>query len=446
MKQEIVQWLKSLPLEDGVVAALSGGPDSVVMLLMLLKARKERPFPLVVAHVHHGLRDTADADATFCQQLAEKHGLVYVEERADVPALAESWGVSFETAGRRVRQRFYKDVMAEHGCAYVATGHHGEDQGETILQHIIRGTGIEGLIGMKRQDEHLLRPLLPYRKTDILDYLHKKRQDYCIDETNASDAYGRNYFRHHVMPKLEEMNPNVYSALNTLSQNAEDAKILLQADAERYLATCVVEPDEILLPLSFEQEIPAFRRNILRACMVKLKGDKEGILRLHTEEVDKLVERPSGRQKTLHGLLIAKTQSGILLKKEHNEILEPITIDGAGEYNFGKWSLTVTKTQSSPRQEGHTVLYMTQTLLRQSVLRTRQEGDWIQPFGMDGKKSVARLMKDEKLRLDQRDTWPVLAIENEVIWVPFMKVSERTRRGDASADYRIEIKEDMNNA
>lgn len=442
MEKHIHRWLEDIPVEKGIVVALSGGPDSVAVLCLLASYRKKQSFPLVAAILHHGLRENADKDVEFCRALTQRLEVPLYEKWEDVPTRAREWGMSFEMAGRKARHLFFQDVLTETNLHFLATGHHRQDQAETILLRILRGTGVDGLVGMEQKDGSILRPLLPYTKKEIIEYLENVGQTYCFDETNQETDYGRNRVRLELLPVLEQFNPNILGALETLSANAKDASVLLWDDARSYLEEHSANSSEILLPHTFLEKSPAFRRNILRACMVKLKGDAEGLSRKQIEEVDRLIHQGSGREKKLHDLYIAKTQKGILLKIDTPFLLGSLPIQPTNA-TFGRWTIRIEKAQnvSEDRNDPY-VFYLPEEWAEKTIIRARRQGDWIQPFGMNGTKSIAHLMKDEKIRVDLRDQWPLLAMNDEVFWVMGIKKSERTRDLDSKSYFRIEMKED----
>jgi tRNA(Ile)-lysidine synthase len=212
-----------------VVVGVSGGADSVALLRVFLALEKDRPKEIVVAHFNHQLRDDAQHDAQFVGALAEQFGLPFALGTADVRDEARRKGDGLEAAGRDTRYRFFEEVADHHRAHFVATAHTADDQAETILHRILRGTGVGGLRGMRewrplngRQDIALVRPLLPVRRSALLQYLAAIGQAFREDPSNRSMRFTRNRIRHRLLPLLEEeYNPAVVEALLRLGETAD---------------------------------------------------------------------------------------------------------------------------------------------------------------------------------------------------------------------------------
>ncbi|MEJ5277520.1 MAG: tRNA lysidine(34) synthetase TilS, partial [Thermogemmata sp.] len=211
------------------VVGVSGGADSVALLRALVAAGRS----VTAAHVHHGLRGAeADADEEFVRGLCQRLGVRYEGRRVEVSA----WGRNVEAAGRRARYAFFAEVAQRTGAQWVAVAHTADDQAETILHRLIRGTGLSGLRGMAAEralalpgggNVPLVRPLLTVRRQQVREYLRQLGQDYREDSSNRNLAYTRNRIRHEVMPLLESFNPRVVEALCRLGEQAAEADEVL---------------------------------------------------------------------------------------------------------------------------------------------------------------------------------------------------------------------------
>jgi tRNA(Ile)-lysidine synthase len=215
--------------DRAVVVGVSGGADSVALLRVFLALEKDLPRQIIVAHFNHQLRDDAEQDAQFVGDLAEQFGLPIALGTADVRDVARRKGDGLEAAGRDTRYRFFEEVADHHRAHFVATAHTADDQAETILHRILRGTGVGGLRGMRewrllngRQDIALVRPLLPIRRSMLLQYLAAIGQSFREDPSNRSMRFTRNRIRHRLLPLLEEeYNPAVVEALLRLGETAD---------------------------------------------------------------------------------------------------------------------------------------------------------------------------------------------------------------------------------
>ena len=320
-----------------VVAAVSGGPDSVAMLLALADLAQAGALALdiTVAHLHHGLRGAdADGDQAFVAALAARLGLAFETARADVRAEAAAADAGLEEAGRAARRRFLAQVARRRGARTIALGHTADDRAETVLFHILRGTGIEGLAAMgprgilpsptEGRGERtigIIRPLVDVTRADVIAFLKRRGQAWREDETNRSDAYTRNRLRLEVLPLVRDaVNPKAGEALGRLAdQAAAAAEVLADAldQAWRAVAVAVPEPDAeasggaglgaILLDADdFAALRPWMQGAILRRAVERLGGGLKHMSADRTAEaVRALLSRPDAGPVDLPGDLVA---------------------------------------------------------------------------------------------------------------------------------------------
>ena len=233
--QTIVQY-EMISRGDKVLAAVSGGADSVCMLHILNKLKESLGFELFCAHLNHGLRgEAADNDQQFVLELCKKLGIKAYSKKADVSAFALEKGLTTEEAGRKVRYDFFEELSIEYGFNKIATAHNKNDNAETVLMRIIRGTGIDGLRGIPYvRKDGVIRPILNISRNEIEEYCGENSLDFCTDATNAENDYTRNKIRNELIPYLEkEFNPGVSESLVRLAENAGDDGEFLSRYAER---------------------------------------------------------------------------------------------------------------------------------------------------------------------------------------------------------------------
>ena len=190
---------------DSIVTGLSGGADSVFLFLYLIHIQKEYNLKLCFVHVNHGIRGSeAGNDQHFVEELCKRENVMYKVFYKDIPQMADELSMTEEEAGRGYRYECFDKMRKELGYNKIAVAHHQDDQAETVLFQLIRGSGFRGLGGMKAKNGCIIRPLLSVKKQEILDYLDESGQNYCIDSTNNDDEYARNQIRHHLIPYLQE--------------------------------------------------------------------------------------------------------------------------------------------------------------------------------------------------------------------------------------------------
>lgn len=204
-----------------MLIALSGGADSVALLIHLQECGEAE----AAAHCNFHLRGTeSDRDESFVRHLCEERGIPLFVRHFDTLAEASRTGESIEMAARRLRYEWFRDLCAEHGYAAVAVAHHQDDNAETILLNLLRGTGLRGLCGMQPERDGVVRPLLGWTRERILRFLEEHHQPYVTDSTNADTRYRRNFIRHRLLPMLEEINPQVVATLNRMGRQLQEVE------------------------------------------------------------------------------------------------------------------------------------------------------------------------------------------------------------------------------
>jgi len=288
---------------DGVVAGVSGGPDSVALLDLLFRLREEFNLRLTVAHLNHMLRGReAEEDAAFVAGLAARYGLPFTGERVDVRAYRAVHGGSLEEAAREVRYAFFARVAGETGAARVALGHNADDQAGTVLFHFLRGTGPAGLKGIPPVRGLFIRPLLTVRRAAIEAYLAERGLTARLDRSNVRPVYTRNKIRLLLLPLLEkEYNPRIVDALGRLAEVCREEDAYLEALAERALRDALLAHEEGLLRLKAAQvtALPlALRRRVIRLAWQRVTGSEYPLDFGDVERVDRLLADPAGGKQT----------------------------------------------------------------------------------------------------------------------------------------------------
>ncbi|MBO9371414.1 MAG: tRNA lysidine(34) synthetase TilS, partial [Chloroflexi bacterium] len=315
-----------LNVGDGVVVGVSGGPDSLCLLHLLLRLRDECRLQLHVAHLHHGARgEDADADAAFVADLAREWGLPATLAREDVPAIACQHKLAFEEAARRIRYAFLAHVAGRVGATKVAVGHNADDQAETVLMHFLRGAGLAGLRGMRPATpfaeyrllqkvdrfplpDHLpilIRPLLGTPRARIEQYCAEQGLTPRFDRSNLDTTYFRNRLRHELLPLLETYNPNIRRRLcHTAEVVAADYELLVQMREWAWGQVVREETEEaIVLDRAGWQAQPlALQRALLREAAYRLRPHLRDVDFVHVEAAVRVARAgTTGAQATLPG-------------------------------------------------------------------------------------------------------------------------------------------------
>jgi tRNA(Ile)-lysidine synthase len=301
---------------ETVIAAVSGGCDSLCMLYVLHELRAVRRFDLRAAHINHAFRAEADDDARFVAEVCKKLGVRSYTTKVDVARYAKQNGISFETAGREVRYAFFDELMADLPHSVTATAHNANDSAESFMMHLLRGSGLGGLTGISAVRGRIIRPLIERPREEIEAYRKARRLTPREDSTNAEDVYTRNDVRHHVMPPIAERG-GIEAIARAARLLAEDEAFLRQYTArlaETYLSDG--GGGELTLNAAEFNALPtAVRRRLLRYA---LNGAEREIGAAHIESVLSLAQRNrGGKYLRLPGGVTVSLKSGKLIIKRN---------------------------------------------------------------------------------------------------------------------------------
>ena len=406
---------------DGVLVALSGGADSVALTTALCELQRNgRISRLEAAHLHHGIRGKeADADAAFVRSFCERLGIPLTLEYADVPAAAKRDGVSLELAARRIRYAFLERVRSGHGLDCIAVGHHRDDQAETVLLRILRGSGTDGLSGMRVRSGRLIRPLLYTGKDEILSYLRERGQVYCTDATNFEPDAARNRIRLELMPILRAMNPSITETLSDMAAHiAEDADLLNRLADDAVGGSGPDRMDRHTLQ-TLERPI---RIRILRRMLPYSDYTHADLDRL-----DALLSGQTGDTVTLKNGVVAWLDSKALRIGRNDPKTFLVRVPEAGSVRLPGGTLTVESVQKAIVPCGGFDAYIDADRLSGTVTaRPPKTGDRFTPFGMRGTRLLSDYLTDRKVPRFERDV-PILCDENGVVFVVGHTVDERMR-------------------
>jgi tRNA(Ile)-lysidine synthase len=286
-----VRQLDMLTPNDRVLIAVSGGSDSVALLLVLNFLKSQFSLSLGIAHLNHQLRgEDSQKDEVFVKELAQNFGFEFFSDQKDVKAHAKDRGLSLEEAGRKLRYEFFLQVAQAHGFQKIATGHNKNDNAELVLMNLLRGSGLKGLSGIPPLRQGLyIRPLIRMSKEEILDFLACENQAFRTDASNADMDFLRNAIRQRLIPQLEqEYNPSIVNTLNRLSSIVSQDEDFLEIETENYFNLCLIQMEESFVSLSIKALIrlhPAMQYRVLRKAIKKVKKDLRRISLVHLESI-----------------------------------------------------------------------------------------------------------------------------------------------------------------
>lgn len=443
MFDKIKEWINSYTMirpDSRILAACSGGPDSLALVHILHRLKAEIGFGLAVAHVNHMFRPEAAKEAEFVAAFSHKLGLRCSVTAIDVPAYSKTSKTSPEEAGRFLRYRYLRQVAAEWGGAQIATGHHKDDQVETVLLNFLRGAGSAGLRGMQPVNGDIIRPLLAVSRSEIEVYCREQGLQPCYDSSNFTPDYRRNRIRLELLPALEKTyNPSVREAIWRLASLAGDEYRYICREAAKQWDAVVVEGETLTIDGQALTALPkALQRELIRQAIEKKKGSLTGISFDHVEKLLTMaLEGMVGLRLTLPGRLTArKTYTGLELlnhtlaremssmgsKPERTDVVVP-GITNAGSIHIVAEIIT----EPTLKQGKQTALFDFEQLVLPLIVRTRLPGDRFRPLGLGGSKKIKEFFIDRKVPEAQRDFVPIVADQQEILWVAGYRQSEHGR-------------------
>ena len=437
-----------------ILLGVSGGPDSVALLWGLIELRRELNIELAIAHLNHSARgEESDRDAQFVKRLGETLQIKTLIEKKDVAAEQTASKNSFQETARNLRLEFFQRTMSEVGADKIALGHTSDDQVETVLMNLLRGSGLKGMGGMNPVRSPYIRPLFYCSRSEVVGFLNERRISYCRVSSNEKRDYLRNRIRLELIPFLQEnYNPKIIENLFEASGifRAENDYLGILEDHE--FDRAVSRPEEsgaLNMDIEYFTSLPlALKRRLVRKAIQSIKGDLRKISSFHIQEVLHLFEKSKKSKKIdLPGNLevlclgdrvefkrIQESDSGILPVDEikTSDWMGPLNIPG--ETQILKTGLTLKAEIIDPIKMGFAADQHNQAFLDfdktggDLMIRFFQAGDRLQPLGMKGTKKLKSLFIDEKVPQEIRSSIPILTTgNNDIIWVYGMRITHPYR-------------------
>lgn len=422
---------------DAVLVACSGGADSLALLDMLLRLRPSLGIDVQAAHFEHGIRGEASrSDATFVENFCRERGIPFFLEAADIPALARARGISLELAAREARYDFLWRVAGER--TLVATAHHQDDQAETLLMRLLRGTGTDGLAGIRPRAGRLIRPLLAVTRQEIVYYCRARGLSPRQDATNEEMDATRNRIRHTLLPLLREENPSITQALATLSAIAgEESDFLEGLLAERWPRVCQGEAlcgkELLALPLALQRR--ALRR------FWRETATPQDLDFHHVESLLQFLATGKNGALSMPRGFCARVSYGYcrLARELEKRGEEPVPVTLPGVTDWGDYRLTAALSSGDPDGAEWDFFMDGTQRLPTLCLRARQPGDEI-AIGSGRMKKIKDVFIDAKLPREERASYPLLATEQEILWVPGIRRSAHfpAKKGNPALHFHLD--------
>lgn len=431
--------------DETVVVAVSGGPDSVVLLHLLFRLREDFGLRLHVAHLNHMLRGEHGArDARFVADLAQRLDLPCTCEERDVRTYQRaSANSSLEDAARQVRYQFLNETADRAGAKRIALGHMADDQAETVLLHLVRGTGLSGLRGMLPVRGRIIRPLLTVRREEIEEFLQNEGIAHCADETNESRQFARNKIRADVIPLLQrEFNPKVVDSIVRTAQVVRSAEEWVQIELDRHFDGLIVDRDDTGLSFSADTLMNAptmLRRLAIRRAIRECAIETLNLGLSHVEATEALLFAADRRGRiSLPGGLFARRIEDILEVRQERVVETgqawSIPVEIPGSYRIPHSDVTLTceiapqgGESGEPTTESHEAFMDWDCVRGGLAIRNRRPGDRFHPLGAPGSRKLKDFFIDIKIPQPERDHIPLLVDDEGIICVLGYVIADRMR-------------------
>lgn len=409
MQNELSISTALIPRGSTVLCAVSGGADSVCLLSL---CRERGDLRVLCAHLDHGIRgEESRRDAAFTGELCRAWDIPFFTERVSVPELARFWGMGIEEAARKARYAFLERIAAEQGADRIATAHTMNDNAETVLLRLARGTGLCGLCGIPEQRGIIVRPLLHHSREQVEAYLRERAIPWVEDSTNQSDDYARNRARHTVLPAMEELHGGALGAIHRMTALVREDEDCLEQMADALLRAW----GDKLPAEELRNQHPAVARRVLR------RWTGWELTREHTETLLALcagkgassaAEMPGGRIVREYGYLKIAEKTPEPLRERELRPGESFYLNASG--------LSVRcreETAGEVQKSFTTFLFPYDKICGKLILTSRREGDTIRLWGREGTRILKKLMIEEKIPRSERALLPVIRDERGVLAV-----------------------------
>jgi len=438
---------------DSVLVALSGGPDSVALLHLLSRLRRPLKLTLLAVYVNHGIRPrAAKREERFCRELCDRLSIELTIVSGDIPALSKKNKRGLEEAAREFRYEALERLADEQNCNRIAVGHHADDQVETVVFRIFRGTGRTGMLGIPIKRGRIVRPLLHFTRNEILEYLAKNELPFCEDRSNKDTTFRRNYIRRKLLPQVRKhLNPAADGALLNLIDTMGAEEEYLEKITRKTARKCLRTTPGAKIALDLKRFVGYdlwLRRRLLRRCLQVVcrsgsSPDKEVIERLDRMAVYRgsAVSLPQSVQAAIIG------DELVVYRRLRRKVREQLVV---GERLTLKWpsvsffcTLSGRKRSEIVKKARNTKVHLDWNKLTPPLeVRTIGSGDRFGPLGMTGHKKIGNYLTDRKVAREYRDEVLVVCDKRGIVWLVGFEIADRVKitkdtRKVFTIDYRV---------
>lgn len=399
-----------------LLLAVSGGLDSMVLVHLCKSLQQD----IAIAHCNFQLRGKeSDEDENFIKKYADKFEIPIFIQKFNTEQFANENKLSIQLAARKLRYDWFSQLLQNEKYDYLLTAHHLDDQIETFLINLTRGTGLEGLTGIPVQNKKVIRPLLQFSREEILAYANENQINWREDSSNASDKYFRNKIRHSIVPVLKDLNPNFLTSFQDTLEYLKESNALV-ADASQFVRKKVVEEIEGKVQINIAKLLEYNNYKSYLYQWLNPYGFSAW------QDIYELVEAQPGKQIFSNSHVLLKDRDVLILYKMDNKLdKESFVIETPQETLKFPLNISLCKVDNILESANNVIFVDEEKLAFPLEIRKKREGDYFHPAGMDGKKKLSKYFKDEKYSLlDKENQW-LLISNNEVVWVIGKRTDKR---------------------
>lgn len=440
-----------LPLGSRVIVAVSGGPDSMALLAILNRLRRQHALTLMVAHVNHQLRrQEAERDEAFVERQAGLLGLPFYRSRVDVKSFQQTTGLSPQHAARQLRYAFFQTLRQAVDATHVALGHTSDDQAETLLIRLLRGAGPGGLAGIPPKRHPFVRPLITSCRDDIMAFLEAASVPWLVDRSNTQRTYLRNQLRLELLPVLKQYNPRIVTRLNELAGMIQADNDVLEKQVEHVSQQVLrwLSPGRVVVRCARYQSAPlALQRRLLRRLVNDLHPQPEMVGFRHIEALRQFIlSHVVGKRLTLPGGIMAEHQACEVFMWHPQQATLPsggYLLSRPGVVCIPMLNLRLWADHAVPRptilESADDCAYLDgERIDGPLVIRFFQPGDRFHPMGAPGRKKLKDFFIDHKIPRAQRPYVPLVVSGREIVWVVGHRIAEAYKvRPDTQSVLRL---------
>lgn len=431
-----VRTKKLLTKNQRILLAVSGGVDSMVMLRLFRRFGSELKLDLAIAHVDHGLRGkSSQDDAAFVKTMARLYNMPFYVTRVQAKSYARSEKLSIEEACRILRYDFFEKTSIDSDVDHVATAHHTDDQAETVMMRIIKGTGIQGLAGIPEIRGKYIRPLLIFTRDEIHRYARENRIPFVTDASNHDLMFLRNKIRHQILPELRSINPKISHHLSRLADIAKSATDVLQMDAKRcYNKVFRTQKGKIWLEIQAFNRYYAIRQYTLLQMFFASHAPWFTLTSTDYERILDLIQNlQAGRSVDVGKWRWTKTATTVLIApvKVSHTPAKDVTLINGNFVSWGAWKIRssvqrYTDTiQKSLAKNPYVVYIHAAAVTKPLRVRAWKKGDRFKPYGMNQFKNVSDFFVDHKIPVTEKHMIPVVTHGRDIVWIGGMRTDDR---------------------